>query len=240
MAVMFLALSVPVSSLSIDVNVEKNFSGDLKITENSNNNGVRKMTIEFFNSGSLPYVAMARMDLLENGKTVCTSWSNRRSLNPGERDYFGLFCRVDHSGKFIPRLRIYYSNEIMEKYYPEEEIIVSESSNIFVINNAASGNNYIVFDLMSPESKDVVIATESYLPGWIFHQVKTNLVANVSSKQKINYDADVLMNNDVVVSVYSVDGSSFSIQRIEVGTGEGSLGKFIDQILGFFSSVLKT
>ena len=233
------SMVMPVHALSVNVQVEKNFSGEFKDITNLSEGGLRKFSFEFFNSGSLPYRAIARLDIFEGRNIVSTSWSDYKILNPGERANFELFGYLDHSGNFTPRLRVYFANEIDEKWQPAERFEKSyEPSDIFKIANAVSGKDYVAFDLLSPESSDIIILASDYLPGWIFHQASSKLSANVSSRQKVYYEADFFANSRLKINIFSSDGKALSSQYIEVNTEEGSLSNIIESLVSFVSSFL--
>ncbi len=233
------SMAMPVQALSVNVQVEKNFSGEFKDITNFSEGGLRKFSFEFFNSGSLPYRAIARLDIFEGREIISTSWSDYKMLNPGQRAGFELFSYLDHSGNFTPRVRVYFANEIAEKWQPAEKFEKSfEPADIFKITNAVSGKDYVTFDIMSPEGKDIIILAADYLPGWIFHQKSLHLSANASSRQKLYYEADFLANSSLKVNVMSSDGKAFSSQNIEVSTEESALGNIIESLVSFVSSFL--
>lgn len=234
--VAFALFSQTALSLTIDVGINEKLACEVKEISESYENGLFEHTIEFYNSGSVPYSAIARMDLLEGEKVVFTMWSDRRFTNPGQKEYFRLYAYTDHAGQFRPRIRVYFGNEIMEKTYPEQTIVqpISFAGN-FNLSKTGSGKDFVEFEIVSGNSlEDVIIAASNYPPGWIFFSDKINLEANVSRYVRIAYEPDKQRTINASLLVISKGGVYVTRLPFAIGNEDGI--NLLGQILSFLGS----
>jgi len=220
--------------MSITMGVGEEVNGEMKTLWEKTSNGVYNFSIEFYNSGSVPYSAIARLDIFDGQKRVFTSWENSADLPPGKRVYFNLFGFVNKSGNYSPRIRIYFANEMMEKWYEPEQVLVSERQDPFMVSNINSGDNYIEFDLVSDQDVDNAILLPSKYPqGWVFHQAPVSLKANITSRQRLYFEPDIKRSINSTLIISSGSGLYAKAVDFNIGGGGDDLLSGITSFLGW-------
>lgn len=237
----FLLYSANASALSVAMDVGEELNADIKTINTTTENGVYWLSVEFYNSGSIGYKATARLDIFNGSKSIFTYWTDSREMVPGKKEYFDLYGYVPSSGNYSKRLRIYFANEVLEKWYSASQWTVSKREGIFTAKNpfsgTESGNEYLEFDLSSNQSiENVLILPSNYPRGWIFPGTKAGLEANTTYRQRLLFEPDMPSPGNISIIVVSSDGKysneySFSLNN------EGSMfSGFISFLVSLFHS----
>ena len=237
----FLAAIAVISSvafaLSVSMDVGEELNAELKTISSYESNGLYNISIELYNSGSIPYNALARLDLFDGEKRVFTTWADSREMAPGKKEYFDIYAMANETGNLSPRIRVYFANEVIEKWYPSARFNPVPETGSLKIENQASGKGYVEFDLTSDRDADVIILPDKYPAGWVFHYSKANLRANVTSRQRLDFEPDIMRPADVMVDVVSDDGGLYASSRFSIRSE--SEGLFAG-IMSFFGSLFQS
>ena len=116
-------------ALSIDLSIQELFSVNATYFSYNDTGAAKTFGIELLNTGSISYVAQARLEIEgENGR-VFTAWSQGRKMAPGLNAYFPLYWMPGKEGDYKAKLRIYYGGEVLdiEKNITVAEVHVSET-----------------------------------------------------------------------------------------------------------------
>lgn len=232
-----MAFAVPLAfSLSVTMDVGKELDTELKTADISGSNGVYTLSIELYNSGSIAYVAKPRIDLFENGKKAFTSWGSPRIMIPGTKETIEIHAITNRSGNFTPRLRIYFANELLEKWYPAREFMISERHDAFTFSGITSGKDYVEFDISSDRDADVILIPDRYPPGWEFPYSRIQLKANKTTSERMSFIPDVMKDTEVSIIAVSSDGVLYDSQTIQIKKDEESL---LSGFISFLGSVFR-
>lgn len=231
--VLALILILPVAIAGIiEIEVKMKLSGKATITSLQRFNNVVKLVTEFYNTGSVPYKARARLDILNESNLIFSGWSEEKELMPGERKEFEIFWLSSSEAKNLTaRIRVYFGNEIFEENRSFNIDYVRSSESIFQIKNFRTYDNYVRFEVRANQSLEKVIVIPSdYMHGWIFEQVKIeNFTSNKNIEVKIPYIPTIWREGKVKINVFTEDGKYYSSQTFELKKEKGPL-KYLHMI----------
>lgn len=232
-----MAFAVPLAfPLSVTMDVGNELDAELKTSEINESNGLYSISIELYNSGSIAYIAKTRIDLFENGKKAFTTWGVSRIMIPGTKETIELHALAGRTGNFTPRLRIYFANELLEKWYPERNIEVSERQGAFAFSGISAGKDHVEFDIKSDRDADVILIPDSYPPGWEFPYSHIQLKANQTETERMSFNPDVIKDTEISLIAVSTDGMLMDSQKFHVKAEEESL---LSGIISFLGSVFR-
>ncbi|MGC8812220.1 MAG: hypothetical protein ACP5O8_01375 [Candidatus Aenigmatarchaeota archaeon] len=214
----FLLILILASASVLKVGIKRDLKGNVSAVFLEKENGVLKLNLEFFNTGSIAYKARARLDIINSTEIVFTGWSKEETLMPGEAKNFEIFYYSQKKENLTARIRVYYANEIFEKklnFTLENE---KTPENIFQVKNFRTYDDYIRFEVKSSKPLKVIVMPRDYMPGWIFEQGKIELEANKNTEVVIPFEPQVWFSHDILVEIVSEDGSyyysnSFSLEK---------------------------
>ncbi len=198
-------LLIPISyALDIGLSIERTFAADALYFSYNDTLPLKRFSTEIVNTGSLPYMAQARVDIMKN-TTVFTAWSDRKRLMPGNNAFFALYWLPEESGNYTARLRIYYGGE-MEESYINITASRGETRDIFKVTDYRVLDDYI--DLRINSGIDAVIIPAGFQQGWLFAQ-KSGI-----SRFLIPYSAPGLEKNEARFIIASKDGQYASAKTL--------------------------
>lgn len=232
-----MAFAIPIAfPLSVTMDVGHELDADLKTTEAFESNGVYNLSLELYNSGSIAYLAKTRLDMFENGKKIFTAWGDSRIMIPGIKEKIDLYGQVNTSGNFTPRLRVYFANELLEKWYPAREFIVNERQDVFTFSGISAGKDYVEFDIIADRDMDILLLPDNYPPGWEFPFSEVRLKANETIGNRMIFTPDVIKDTEITLIAVSKDGKFSGSQKIQISKDEGSL---LSGFISFLGSVFR-
>lgn len=198
----------------VEVEVPKSLEGSLVSFSYDSSKDVMKFRLEFYNTGSTAYKARIRLDMLNNSKITFTAWSDEKVLMPGERKNFEIYSYSNSTGNFTLRSRVYFGNEIQEKFFMIEKNNSFLPEDIFEIKNFRTYDDFFVFDIKANKTaKDVVILPHNFPLGWIFEQKKIALLDESEEKTvAIKYHPTVWTEEKVILIVAS-DGGKYKTEK---------------------------
>jgi hypothetical protein len=207
--IVFLLILFLTSASVIKVGIKKELKGNITAIFPESKNGVLSLTLEFFNTGSIAYKARARLDVLNSSEVIFTGWSKEETVMPGEAKNFEVFYYSGKTENLTSRIRVYYANEIMEKWlnFSLENKKVPE--NVFQVKNFRVYDDYIRFEVKSSKPLTAIIIPRNYMPGWIFEQKKVELEANKNKEVVIPFNSQVWFSHDILLEIVSKDGSYY-------------------------------
>lgn len=213
------------NSAVIKVGIQKSLDGDIISFSYDSSKDIIKFQFEFYNTGSTPFKARARVDVINNSKTAFTGWSEEKILMPGDRKNFEVYWYTNSTGNFILRLRVYFGNEIMEKFFIVEKNNSLFSEDVFEIKNFRTYDDLIVFDIKASKNvKNVVILPFDYPLGWIFEQKKIDFLNEGEEKTvAIKYYPNVWFEDKVTLIVASDSGKFKTEKNFEMKKESGIL-----------------
>jgi hypothetical protein len=227
-------------SALIDVDISENIKSKIIYENNSISFDIVNFSTEFYNIGSVPYSARARIFVYNDNKLIFNGWSQEKDLMPGDKKTFNIYWYVSSPGKYESKLRLYFGNEINES--EKKELQIGETlipEDIFEINNFRTYDNYVIFDVKSKkDAKNVIIIPSKYVSGWIFEQKTIDSIKKDSIKTvKINYYPTLWKPTTLKLSIVAENGKYYSEKDLEMKKEEGIIG-MIYSILDSLKAIL--
>jgi len=233
--ILFLLISIPiVHSLTVDVNVPEILDSRISsfILDDSKPNIVNIKT-EVHNIGSLPFNSRVRLEVISKNQTDKILWSDEKLINPSEKKLFNLFFYFNQSGSFRIKVRIYYSNEIMEykdaTFQLEKSI---EPSDIFKIRRMRISGNYLKFEIKSEENGNFVANFFDYPKSWIVEQKTFSLEEDKWTPVKVKFIPAGDFNRKIGFEVFSIDGNFYNSTHFELKK-ESKIEEIYNNFFGF-------
>ncbi len=216
-------------SAVIKVGIIRDIKGNISSITYDNSSNIVKFSIEFYNTGSVPYKSRIKTEIFNNSQLIFNGWSQEKDFMPGNKEIYDIYWYTNYTGKYFAKLKAYFGNEIKEykKFgFSIDKSVTSED--IFEIKNLRTYDNYLIFDLQSKEDvKDVVIIPNEYIFGWIFEQKKIDNITKDSSKLVIlNYYPTLWMSSNVTLAIVSDNGKYYTEKTLEMKKHEGLVGFF--------------
>ncbi|MEM7825822.1 MAG: hypothetical protein QW412_03115 [Candidatus Aenigmatarchaeota archaeon] len=221
LALTFFFLIVILASASVvKVGVEKELKGNISAVFFEAENGLLKLNLEFFNSGSIAYRARVSFDVINSSKVFFTGWSKEEVLMPGEAKNFEIFYYSRKTEKLNGRVRVYYGNEIVERELEFNLTSEKPYENIFQVKNFRVYDDYIRFEVKSSKSTKAIVIPKDYMPGWIFEQKKVDLEEKKNKEVIIPFKPQVWLSHNILIEIVSEDGNyyysnSFNLEKEE-------------------------
>lgn len=236
---LILILPLAIAGL-IEIEVKMKLTGKATVISIERFNNVVKLNLEFYNTGSVPYKARARLDILNESNLIFSGWSSEKELMPGERKNFEIYWISSSEAKNLTaRIRVYFGNEILEENRSFSIDYVRSSEDIFKIKNFRTYDSYIRFEIKANKTlENVLVVPSDYVHGWIFEQAKINLTANKNTELKIPYIPTVWREGSVRINVFTEDGKYYSSQTFELKKEKGLIKYFYmlyDKLSLFFN-----
>lgn len=211
----------------VKVGVTKILDAEITSFYSNTSTNLVKFNVEIRNKGSIAYSSRVRIDLLnissvyeaDKAQELFTAWSPEREMMPGDRKNIELYWYnvEDDSADFRIRARVYYGNEILEKFYDMENLStlvdsqLKEGEGVFKISGFRVYDKFVIFDLASKKDiEDVVIIPASFTRGWIFEQQKIGKLKSRWPKTVIlPYETPVFAQDNLTIEVVSEDPNSY-------------------------------
>jgi len=207
-------LTLPaVFAQTIRVGVKMELKGNITAFSYNASNGILAINSEFYNSGSVPYRARARLDIVNSSDIIFTGWSKEELLMPGERKNFELFYYTDESLENITAIvRIYYGFEVAERKIELKLENLKTPEDIFQIKNFRTYDSYVKFQLRSNKPlRNVLVIPRNYMMGWAFEEKRIeNLEANKNVEIVLPYEAPVWLPQNITIDIVTEDGNYHS------------------------------
>jgi hypothetical protein len=213
LVLIFLLFFIPIASAGvIKIGVKTELKGEISAFFYNASNGVLKMNPEFYNSGSVPYKARARLSIVNSTDVIFTGWSKEETLMPGERKSFEIYWYTPSTGNIVAKLRFYYGKETIEREVKSKVVNTQTSEDVFLIKNFRTYDDSIKFQIRSTEPlKNVIVIPNNYMMGWLFEQNKIeNLDENKNTEVVIPYESSVWFSHNVTIDVVTEDGKFYS------------------------------
>ncbi len=216
-------------SAVIEVGVAENLKGKISSITYDNSSNLIKFSIEFYNTGSVPYKARIKIEIFNNSEVIFNGWSQEKDFMPGEKKLFDIYWYNNNTGKYFAKLKSYFGNSIKE--YKKFEFSIKnsiDSEDIFEIKNFRTYDNYIIFDVQSKKDvKNIVIIPYQYTLGWIFEQKEiANISGNSSKLVVLNYYPTLWTPSNISLAIVSDNGKYYTEKTLEMKKNEGLVGFF--------------
>jgi hypothetical protein len=225
-SLIFILILYKTYAVSVDVKISKKLNGNITSFNYEFNGNLAIFNIEFYNTGSVPYISMVRIDIFNNSQQIFTAWSNEKKLMAGDKKVFELYWFTNLTGNFSGRIRVYFANEILEKYFTFEKKLNSLYEKAFSISKLRTYEDFIVFDLKAEKDINKIIIIPEDIPlGWIFQQKKLESIKKGEYKTvAISYKPAVWHEENLTLSVSSLDGNYFAQEKFVLKKKSGILG----------------
>ncbi len=207
--IIFLLILILTSASVLKVGIKRELEGNITAIFSESKNGVLNLNLEFFNTGSIAYKVRARLDILNSSEIIFTGWSKEETIMPGEAKNFEVFYYSEKTENLTSRIRVYYANEIMEKWLNLTLENKKSPENVFQVKNFRVYDDYLRFEVKSSKPSTVIIIPRNYMPGWVFEQKKIELEANKNTEVVIPFKPQVWFSHDVLIDIVSEDGSYY-------------------------------
>jgi hypothetical protein len=238
-----------VRAFMIEVDVVNVLEAEVVSFDFNSTTSLGKMRLEIRNRGSIAYSARTRIDVYDTPNSseaeevgeLFTAWSGEMEMMPGDRKNVELYWYNNESGDVTIRVRIYYANEIFEKFYEVEkdEPAYSPTSatrrDIFNFKEFRVYDEFIIFDLVAKEEVgDIIIIPSSFTRGWVFEQREVGSMKwGASRPVVIPYQATVFAEDDLTLSVVAGDSMFYSEKTFTLKKNKGLkrlLFGFVDRL----------
>jgi len=216
-------------SSMIEVGISEELKGNISSITYDNSSNIIKISIEFYNTGSIAYKTRVKVEFLDKDKVIFNAWSQEKEFMPGDKKSFDTYWYTNNTGNFFVRLKVYFGNEILE--YEKFSFIVNKSlmpEDIFEVENFRTYDNYILFDVKSKEDVEkVIVMPDKYIPGWIFEQREIDIISKDSSKLvMLNYYPTLWMPSNISLIITSDKGKYYTERIFEMKKNKGLIGFF--------------
>lgn len=217
----FLLIIFLTSASVLKVGIKAELKGNISAIFSETENGILKLNVEFFNTGSVAYKARARLDVLNSSEITFTGWSKEETLMPGEAKNFEIFYYSQKTENLTARLRVYYGNEIMERFFNFSLENEKKPENIFQVKNFRVYDDYIRFEVKASKPLKIVAIPRNYMLGWIFEQKQVELQENKNTEVVINFKPQVWFSHEILIEIVSEDGSYYYSNSFYLEKEEG-------------------
>lgn len=207
----FLFLCSGANALKIDIDISEKMEGNISSLYYNESSNLVNFIVEFYNIGSIGYNAAVRMDIFNENYTF-TAWSEEKTLFPGIKKTYDIYWFSETSGNFTGRIRIYYGNEILEKYIKIRLNNSVQTEDGYEIKNFDVRDNFVRFNIMPKERKNFTIIPYKYPSSWIFEQSKVQDRENAV----IKYKPSPWYPTDVKIAFVSDDMKYFTIKNFRL------------------------
>jgi len=219
----FILTKIAFSSL-IEVDISEDIKSEVIHESITTSFNVVNFSIEFYNTGSVPYDARARIFVYKEGKLIFSGWSQKEDMMPGEKKTFDVYWYASSPGNYESKLRVYFGNEIIEDEKREIQIKDPlEPEDAFIIENFRTYDDHIVFDIVNKKNvENVIIIPSDYVSGWIFEQkviesIKKDMIKTIS----IDYQPTVWKPTNLKIAVIAEYGRFYSEKIVEMKKEQG-------------------
>ena len=219
----FILTKIAFSSL-IEVDISEDIKSEIIHESITTSFNIVNFSIEFYNTGSVPYDTRARIFVYKEGKLIFSGWSQEEDMMPGEKKAFDVYWYANSPGNYESKLRVYFGNEIIEDEKREIQIKdPPEPEDVFIIENFRTYDDHVVFDIVSKNNvENVIIIPSGYVSGWIFEQkiiesIKKDMIKTIS----IDYQPTVWKPTNLKIAVIAEDGRFYSEKIVEMKKEQG-------------------
>ena len=223
----FLFLARIAYSAIVEVGVAESLEGNISSIIYDNTTNLVKFSIEFYNTGSIPYMARIRIEVFNESDIVFSGWGKENEFMSGDKKISDIYWYTNETGEYSTKLKAYFGNDIKEyKNFGFSITNTAEAENVFEIKNFRTYENYVIFDVQSREdAKDVIVMPKQYTPGWIFEQTEIDEIpANTSKMVVLNYYSTVWRPSNVTFEIVSDKGNYYTEETVKMSKDEGLIG----------------
>jgi hypothetical protein len=228
-SVCFLFLMGVAYSAVLDVGVAETLEGNVSSLIYDSSSNLVKFSIEFYNTGSVPYKARVRTEIFNDSEMLFSGWSQEKEFMSGDKKVFDIYWYTAEKGNYLAKVKVYFGNDVKEyKKFGFSIDNIVESEDVFGIKNFRTYNDYIIFDLeSSKDAENVTIIPDRYTLGWIFEQkVISKIPANTSKLVVLNYYPTVWQPSNITLDIVSDKGKYYTGETVEMSKKEGLTGLF--------------
>jgi len=234
----FLLLTNNATAYVVNIGVTKVLECEVTSFYFNSSTDLVKFNIEVQNRGSIAYKGRIRLDILKTSESnesykIFTAWGPEKVFMPGDKKISEFYWYTNETGDFIAKVKVYYADEIWEKFFEiEKEKSVAPSyqiqKDIFKIKNFRTYDNFIVFDLVPKiDTKDVFIIPTVFTKGWIFEQKKIDSLKEGKIKTIVlPYKASVFAEDDLSFLIVSNEPKIYSEKTFTLAKKQG-IGGYI-------------
>lgn len=218
------------SAYSVKIDILESFEGEPVFFMANISENLVEFTTEFYNKGSVPYKARARIDIFDNNSLIFSGWSKEKPLMTGNRDIFRIFWYSENAGNFTALLRVYFGNEIFT--YDSINVTINKTSvaeDAIEISVSEMSYSDIKFNIES-KSKETVLIPYEYPTGWMFEQAISD-----NKEVIINYEPSLWLPRSVSVYAVSSDGKYYGKEKFMLDVEENPY----DAIIGIFALIFR-
>jgi len=213
----FLFLVPLAKGIDIDISIAEKIDGDIVIMH-SDTGPIQKFYLVWSNTGSVPCLSRARIDVLDGEKRILTLWSPEAKLMPSQEVEWKLYADLP-KGNYTIRTRIYHCNEI----FPLEEFNITvkkekkHEEKIEIVDYSVKENILEVFLKSEEDIENVVLLPEEYPPGWIFEEsTLEKLPADRVVPVKIRFISGAESSINLTLKAFTLDGRFYGEREMIV------------------------
>ena len=147
LAVCFLVTIGIAYSAFLEVGINEVLDGNISSLSYDTSSNLVKFSIEFYNTGSVPYKARIKIDTYNSTDMLFTGWGKEMELMAGNKEVSDIYWYAD-KGEYSVKIKAYFGNEIKE--YKKFDIKVSETAepeDNFEIRDLRTYDDHIIFDI---------------------------------------------------------------------------------------------
>jgi hypothetical protein len=228
-----LALHIPkgARAAEVQVKVAQDLKGNISSFSYNVSNDLLRFNVEYYNSGSLPYAARMRIDILsgQSGQEVLfTGWSGDMKLMPGDKQAAVIYGYTSANGRLVARVRAYFANEVIERSFEVSKPAGGGKDSAIdkgaVLSDMHAYDDRIVFDATAKSSDldGVVIMATDFPPGWSFEQKTVSSIRRGSTVTiSMPYAPSLFVERNVSILAISDGGTGGSLTTFAIKKESG-------------------
>jgi len=186
-----------------------------------------KFSIEFYNTGSIPFNARIKTEILNESDIIFSAWGREMEFMSGDKKVSDIYWYASNAEDYFAKLKVYFGNDVKEyKSFPFSVKDIVEAEDVFEIRNLRTYDDHIVFDISSRKDvENVIVIPKQHTPGWIFEQVEIDKIAGNSSEFVVlNYLPTIWRSSNISLEIVSDKGKYRTEKIVEMSKGEGLIG----------------
>jgi len=218
-ALLLLMFIGTVNALVIKVDVAETLKGNVSSFSINSSSNIVKLPIEFYDTGSVAYLARVRIYVYNDTDLIFSGWSAEKALKPGDRKLFDIFWPATDAGNYTAKLRIYFGNEIFEQGGFRIQVNKTvQAEDVFDVRDFKTHDDHVDFNIISRnDSSDAVVVPLKYTSGWVFEQAEVgSMKAGESKRVTLHYISGVWTPGSLKLVVASNSGSFYTEKNLEM------------------------
>jgi hypothetical protein len=216
-------------SAIVEVGIAETLEGNISSITYDNTSNIAKISVEFYNTGSVPFKARIKAEIFNESDMLFSGWGKEEDFMSGDKKVSDIYWYTNNIGDYFAKIKVYFGNDVVEYKRFGFSITKSvEPEDVFEIKNLRTYDDHIIFDLDSrKEAENVIVIPTKYTPGWIFEQAEVGNISGNSSKLVVmKYYPTIWKPSNTTLAIVSDKGTYYTEETVEMSKNEGLVGLF--------------